>query len=128
MPSWRVYILRCGDGTLYTGVTTDVERRLAEHLRPGGRGARYLRGRAPLQVVLDRRAGTRGLALRLEMRIKKMSRAGKEALIEGAASFDALLAAARPAATSRSRGAGSRRRGGRGGSSCSRSPARRAAP
>jgi len=105
MPSWRVYILRCADGTLYTGVSTDVGRRLAEHAGAGGKGARYLRGRGPLEVVFDREAGARSLALRVEGRIKRMSRAQKEALVARAEIFDDLLeAASSPPATSRSRG------------------------
>ncbi|TMQ51857.1 MAG: GIY-YIG nuclease family protein, partial [Candidatus Eisenbacteria bacterium] len=49
-PRWHVYIVRTRDGTLYTGITIDVERRLAEHRADGGRGARYLRGRQPLEI------------------------------------------------------------------------------
>ena len=77
---WHVYIVRAGDGTLYTGVATDVERRLAEH-DGTGRGARYLRGRGPLEVVFRRRIGDRGLALQTEHGLKRLSRAEKEQLI-----------------------------------------------
>lgn len=81
MAEWFVYIVRCGDGTLYTGTATDVRRRIAEHARHAGRGAKYLRGRGPLRLVFARAIGGRGLALRVESRIKKLSKARKEALI-----------------------------------------------
>ena len=77
--SWWVYILRCGDGTLYTGTAADVERRLAAHRR--GRGAKYTRGRGPLAVVYREACPDRGAALRREAVIKKYRRAEKEALI-----------------------------------------------
>lgn len=85
MAQWFVYIVRCGDGTLYTGIATDVRRRIAEHARHDGRGARYLRGRGPLRLMFVRAIGAKGLALRVESRIKKLPKARKEALIaEGA--------------------------------------------
>lgn len=73
--------MRCRDGTLYTGIATDVRRRLAEHEGPGNRGARFLRGRGPLTLVLTTPVGPRDLALRLERRVKRLSRARKEALL-----------------------------------------------
>ena len=81
MTAWHVYMLRCGDGTLYTGITTDVDRRLAEHQEGGPKAARYLKGRGPLQLMLTLSACDRGTALKLENRIKGLSRARKEALI-----------------------------------------------
>jgi predicted GIY-YIG superfamily endonuclease len=72
---WRVYILLCGDGTLYTGVTNDLDRRLAAHA--SGRGARYTRGRGPFRVVVVEEAASRGDALRRELAIKRMSRRQK---------------------------------------------------
>jgi len=65
---------------LYAGVALDVDRRLEEH-REGKRGAKYLRGRAPLELVLKRELGDRSLALKVELRIKKLSRKAKENLI-----------------------------------------------
>lgn len=62
-PAWHVYIVRTRDGSFYTGVTTDVARRLAEHRAADGRGARFLRGRAPLEIVYRRMLGEHGLAL-----------------------------------------------------------------
>jgi len=82
MGDWYVYMIRCGKGTLYTGITTDVDRRFAEHQASGPRAARYLKGRGPLHLVLTVDAGDRGAALRLEHRIKRLSKARKEALIQ----------------------------------------------
>jgi putative endonuclease len=81
MTQWSVYIVRCRDGTLYTGIATDVRRRIAEHARNQGRGAKYLRGRGPLKLVFVRAIGARGTALRVESRIKKLPKARKEALV-----------------------------------------------
>jgi uncharacterized protein (TIGR02453 family) len=77
--SWYVYILRCGDGTLYTGVTNDPDRRLAAHA--AGRGAAYTRGRGPLAIAHLEPAADRPGALRREAAIKRMTRTGKERLM-----------------------------------------------
>jgi len=66
MPEWWVYIVRCSDRSLYTGIALDVERRFAEHARADGKGAKYLRGRGPLELVLARVVGSRPRALRVE--------------------------------------------------------------
>ena len=89
--AWHVYIVRTRDGSLYTGVTTDVARRLAEHRADEGRGARYLRGRAPLEIVYRLRLGARGLALSVEWRLKRRSRADKQAIVTGRLSRRVLL-------------------------------------
>lgn len=81
--SYSIYILRCADGSLYTGIALDVRRRLEEH-RDGARGAKYLRGRFPVELVFEAAAGDRSNALRLEHRVKRMSKGHKEALIAGA--------------------------------------------
>ena len=75
-----VYILRCAGGSLYTGVTLDLERRLAQHR--SGRASRYTRGRLPVVVVWWREVDTWGGALREEARIKRLSRRRKEALVK----------------------------------------------
>lgn len=75
---WFVYLLRCGDGTLYAGITNDLEARLAAHR--SGRGAKYTRGRGPLEVVHVERRRSRASALRREHALKRMRRAGKLAL------------------------------------------------
>lgn len=87
---FSLYILRCADGTLYTGIATDVHRRLAEH-EAGVRGARYLRGRGPLELMLCRPVGDRATALRLEHRVKRFPRSKKLELIAGSRSLDELL-------------------------------------
>ncbi len=79
-PQFRLYIVRCADGALYTGIATDVERRLAEH-EAGSRGARFLRGRAPFELVFDEAAGNRAQASRLEYRVKRLPRRQKLELI-----------------------------------------------
>ena len=79
--AWHVYILRCADGTCYTGATNDLERRLAAHA--AGSGAKYTRGRGPFAVAWKRRVRGRSAALKLEAAIKRMSRAAKLALIAG---------------------------------------------
>src|SRR5262245_58760175 len=82
MVQWYVYIVRCRDGALYTGIATDVRRRFAEHVQNGGRGAKYLRGKGPLQLVYVRGIGSRALAARVERQIKRLPKAQKEELIE----------------------------------------------
>ena len=77
---WYVYILGCGDGTLYTGITTDIQRRLAAHR--SGKGARYTRGRGPLTLLYQEKAENHGDALRREIQIKSMSREEKQAMIQ----------------------------------------------
>jgi len=81
MRDWYLYLLRCRDGTLYTGITTDVDRRLSEHLRGGPSGSKYLKGRAPLTLLLQKKLGDKRLALRVENRVKRLPKAEKENLI-----------------------------------------------
>ncbi|SCZ57707.1 GIY-YIG nuclease family protein [Thiohalomonas denitrificans] len=83
MADWHVYIVCCADGTLYTGVARDVERRVAEH-NGGPRGARYTRGRRPVELVYREAATDRAAACRREASIKGLSRSQKEALIRAA--------------------------------------------
>ena len=78
---YYLYILRCGDGSLYTGITTVVERRLAVHR--SGKGAKYTRGRGPLTVVYREECGDKSAALRRELAVKALTREEKLALIEG---------------------------------------------
>ncbi len=77
--SWYLYILQCGDGTLYTGITTDVEKRLEAHRN--GKGAKYTRGRSPLELVYQESCDSHGDALRREAQIKKLSRQEKLSLL-----------------------------------------------
>lgn len=79
MSDWSIYLLRCGDGSLYTGIATDVARRINEH-EQGKRGAKYLRGRGPFELVYRRAVGDRGVALKLEYQVKQLPRIEKEDL------------------------------------------------
>ena len=89
--TYSLYIVRCADGSLYTGITIDVERRLAEH-EAGTRGARYLRGKAPLTLEFSARLGDRGTAQRAEILVKRLPREQKEQLIAGRAALADVLA------------------------------------
>jgi len=89
-PQWYVYLLRCSDGALYTGISTDIPRRLAEHQQ--GKGAKYLRGKGPLHLVLKKVIGAKGLALSVESCIKKLSKDRKEALIKQEGAIDQMIA------------------------------------
>jgi putative endonuclease len=79
---WVAYLLRCGDGSLYAGVTNDIAARLAAHRAgSGGGGAKYTRGRGPLRLVWKQRAAGRSEAHAIEWRLKRMTRPAKLALI-----------------------------------------------
>ena len=88
-PEFSLYIVRCADGTLYTGIATDVSKRLAEH-EDSPRGAKFLRGKGPLQVVFSEVVGDRASASQLEYRVKRLSRTQKLALIEGRSALSEL--------------------------------------
>ena len=75
---WFVYIARCADGSLYTGIARDVAERIAAH--DAGKGAKYTRGRGPLEVCAVRRCLSKGEALRLELAVKALPRSAKEGL------------------------------------------------
>lgn len=79
---WCVYIVRCADGTLYTGVARDLESRIGEH--NAGRGAKYTRGRLPVELVYAEARADRGAAQRREHAIKRLPRAAKRALVDAA--------------------------------------------
>jgi putative endonuclease len=91
MPDWHLYIVRCADSSLYTGISTDVARRLKEHRSGGPRAARYLRTRMPIDVVFTQRVGDRSAALRAEWAIKQLEKTQKEALARGALSLGDVL-------------------------------------
>lgn len=77
--AWFVYLARCADDTLYCGITNDLVARLSAH--NAGKGARYTRTRRPIELVASRRCASKGRALRLEYRIKQLSRTAKQALV-----------------------------------------------
>lgn len=76
--TWKLYILRCGDGSLYTGITVDIQTRLETHR--SGKGAKYTRGRGPLELVYSEECGTHSDALKRELVIKALTKEEKEAL------------------------------------------------
>ena len=76
---WQLYVLRCGDGTLYTGIAVDARKRLLAHQK--GRGAKYTRGRGPLKLVYTESCPSHSAALKRELEVKAMSREEKEKLI-----------------------------------------------
>ncbi|NMH66172.1 GIY-YIG nuclease family protein [Shewanella salipaludis] len=86
---WSLYMIRCANEHLYTGITTDVERRFLEHSSGGPRAAKYLRGKGPLTLVYREAVGSHGDALRRELALKKLPRAKKLALL-GVGSVPAL--------------------------------------
>ena len=77
---WLLYILRCGDGSLYTGIAVDVQARLQMHR--SGKGAKYTRGRGPLELVYTEVCGTHSDALRRELEVKALTTAEKRRLFE----------------------------------------------
>lgn len=78
--TWKLYILRCADGSLYTGITTDVQARFDAH--SSGKGAKYTRGRGPLELVYTEICGSHSDALKRELEIKALSREEKLLLLE----------------------------------------------
>lgn len=81
---WHIYLVRCADGALYTGVAMDVARRIAEHNGKGTGGARYTRARRPVKLVYQEPAANRSIACKREYRIKQLNRREKLALIAAA--------------------------------------------
>lgn len=88
---YSVYMLRCADGSLYTGIATDVARRLQEH-RSSPRGAKYLRGRGPLTIEFQQAVGDRAAASRAEYLLKSLAKVDKEELVAGRKSLAELTA------------------------------------
>ncbi len=79
MSDWYLYFVRCGDGSLYTGVTTDVDRRFKAHQE--AQGAKYLKGRGPLALVYREKIGDKRLAFRAEHAVKRWPKSRKEKLV-----------------------------------------------
>ncbi|MDQ6992987.1 MAG: GIY-YIG nuclease family protein [Mariprofundus sp.] len=77
---WHLYLIRCPGGQLYTGISTDIARRFTQH--QAGKGAKYLRGKAPLSLVFQQIIGTHSEALRAESIIKKLSKDKKETILQ----------------------------------------------
>jgi len=87
---YSLYIVRCADGSLYTGISTDVDRRLQEHER-GLRGSKYLRGKGPLRLEYRQHLGDRSIASQVEFHVKRLDRRDKEDLIAGQRTLSELL-------------------------------------
>lgn len=84
-------MVRCANGNLYTGITTDVERRFEEHQTAGKKAAKYLKGKGPLKLVWAKEIGSRSEALKAEYQVKKLSRLTKERLIAETHSLEELV-------------------------------------
>ena len=89
MSQWHVYVLRCRGGGLYTGIATDVDRRLSEHR--SGKGAKALRGKGPLSLLITGPVGNRSMAQRVEARIKRLPKSQKETLVGMPAMMQELI-------------------------------------
>ena len=91
MLDWHLYLVRCRDGSLYTGITTNVARRFVEHQENYDAGAKYLRGRGPLKLVFQKKLGSRSLALSVESKVKKLSKTRKEELISTGKHIEVII-------------------------------------
>jgi len=78
--TWYVYMVRCSDGSLYTGITNNLEKRIAAHNSEKG-GARYTRSRRPVELIYSKQAGSRAAAARQEYQLKKLPRSQKKGLV-----------------------------------------------
>ena len=88
--SWHLYLIETNMGSLYCGVTTDVQRRFKEHSNQGLKCARSLRGKAPLRLVFSSEVSNKSTALRLEYKVKKLNRSQKMQLIDGKIQLDSI--------------------------------------
>ncbi len=91
MTDWSLYMIRVKDGSLYTGIATDVDRRFAEHVEGGKKGSKYLRGRGSLKLVYRQKIGTRSQALKAEATVKNLSKPQKEQFAKGLLKLKRLL-------------------------------------
>ena len=91
MGQWHIYVVRAADGSLYTGIATNVERRMADHSRGGTKGSKYLRSRGPLELVYFTPIGSRALALSVEARIKTLTKPDKEQIVAAGPDRERLL-------------------------------------
>ena len=90
MAAWHLYVIRCGYGSLYTGISTDVARRFQEHQDAGRKAAKYLRGKGALSLAYQTEAGDRSAASKLEYTVKQLSKLHKEQLVAGKLDIDNL--------------------------------------
>ena len=90
MGIWSIYLIRCGDNSLYTGISNNVPRRFAVHQSGKAQAAKYTRTRHPLKLVYTAEIGTRSAASRIEYRLKQLSKYQKECLVAGKTSLSNL--------------------------------------
>ncbi|MFQ5571968.1 MAG: GIY-YIG nuclease family protein [Acidiferrobacterales bacterium] len=93
MCEWYLYLIRTRHGTLYTGIATDVTRRLIEHQEAGNKGAKYLRSKRPLELAYQAKIGSRALALKAESCVKRLSKRKKEEIVAAKLGREELLEA-----------------------------------
>ncbi|MGR3219015.1 MAG: GIY-YIG nuclease family protein [Candidatus Anammoxibacter sp.] len=79
---WYLYMIRCSDGALYTGISNDVNRRFEKHQEMGKQAAKYLRGKGPIKLVFQKKIGSKSSALKVEQKIKKLAKPEKESIIK----------------------------------------------
>jgi len=91
MTTWFLYLIRCNNKSLYTGITTDVDRRFQEHQSNSPLAAKYLRGKGPLELVFQTEVGNRSKASIAEAEVKKRSKIDKEALIKGKLTLEQIM-------------------------------------
>ncbi len=82
-PDWIIYILRCSDNSLYTGITKNIDKRLHEHNTDGKSAAKYTRARRPVTLVYEEHTTSRSAATKRELEIKQMDKKSKELLVSG---------------------------------------------
>jgi len=83
METWYLYLIRCKDNSLYTGITTDVRRRVKEHQGNDRKGSKYLRGKGPLKLVLKKKIGNKSLTSKVEAKVKNLPKDKKEMFVKG---------------------------------------------
>ena len=96
MSDWYLYIIKCRDDSLYTGITLDVDRRFRDHASQGSRCAKYLKGRSPLRLVFVERIGDKRVAHRVEKCVKQLNKSKKLALIRGTLRLNDVILNAYP--------------------------------
>jgi len=88
---WHIYIIRCKDNSLYTGVTIDIKRRFDEHQNDPKKGAKYLKGKKPLSLVWHKKIGSKQKAMQLEWKIKQLPKHKKELIVQKKLSINKLF-------------------------------------
>jgi len=89
--SWNLYVIRCSNRSLYTGISTDVKRRFEEHNSNSAKSAKYLKGKGPLQLVYQKKLTTRSIATKCEIAFKKLSKKNKEFFLLNQSNIDKMF-------------------------------------